>query len=131
MQKAIQPFKGLFFISFDLKIETSVWSAVADKEESEGWKHPRTECGYSHPERLNTHCIFLKANSTSHTVSEIITEKKITAHSTFIRAKAVMTTEYQSISCARIPSFVFSFSYLFLDTVFLCHRQCLQSLAGT
>lgn len=39
MQKAIQPFRGLFFISFDLKIETSVWSTVTDKEESEGWKH--------------------------------------------------------------------------------------------
>lgn len=38
MQRAIQPFRGLFFISFDLKIETSVWSTVADKEESEGWK---------------------------------------------------------------------------------------------
>lgn len=61
---------------------------------------------------------FEKANSTSHTVSEIITEKKNSTHSTFIRAKAVMTTEYQSISCAHIPSFIFSFSYLFLDTVF-------------
>lgn len=29
-----------------------------------------------------------------------------------------MTTEYQSISSAHIPSFSFSFSYLFLDTVF-------------
>lgn len=38
MQRAIQPCRGLFFISFDLKIETSVWSTVADKEEREGWK---------------------------------------------------------------------------------------------
>lgn len=38
MQKAIQAFRDLFFISFDLKIETSVWSTVADKEESDGWK---------------------------------------------------------------------------------------------
>lgn len=29
-----------------------------------------------------------------------------------------MTAEYQSISCAHIPRFIFSFSYLFLDTVF-------------
>lgn len=35
MQEALQPFRGLFLISFDLKIETSVWSPVADKEESE------------------------------------------------------------------------------------------------
>lgn len=118
MQKAIQPFRGLFFISFDLKIETSVWSTVADKEQSEGWKHTWTECGYSHPERLNTHCIFSKANSTSHTVSEIIKEKKNTTQSTFIRAKAVMTTEYQRISSAHIPSFIFSFPYLFLDAIF-------------
>lgn len=29
-----------------------------------------------------------------------------------------MTTEYQSVSRAHIPSFIFSFSYLFLDAVF-------------
>lgn len=29
-----------------------------------------------------------------------------------------MTTEYQSIRCVHIPGFIFSFSYLFLDTVF-------------
>lgn len=39
MQKAIQPFRGLFFISIDLRIETSVWSAVTNKQEREGWKH--------------------------------------------------------------------------------------------
>lgn len=58
MQEAIQPFRDLFLISFDLKIETSVWSTVADKEETEGWEPTCTECGYSHPEWLNTHCIF-------------------------------------------------------------------------
>ena len=29
-----------------------------------------------------------------------------------------MTTEYQRISSAHIPSFIFSFPYLFLDTIF-------------
>lgn len=40
-----------------------------------------------------------------------------TPRSTFISTKAVMTAEYQSIRCAHIPSFIFSFSCLFLDTV--------------
>lgn len=61
---------------------------------------------------------FFKANSTIHIVLEIITEKKNTTHSTFIRANAVMTTEYQRISSAHIPSFIFSFPCLFLDTIF-------------
>lgn len=118
MQKAIQPFRGLFFISFDLKIETSVWSTVTDKEESEGWKHSRTECSYSHPERLDTHRLFFKRQIPQVTISEILAEKRNTTHSTFRQAKAIRTTEYQTISCAHIPNFIFSFPYLFLDPVF-------------
>lgn len=73
---------------------------------------------------------FLKANSTSHTASEIITQKNIT-HSTFISAKAVVTAEYQSVRCAatsRMSQFHLQFLLFVSRHCSFCHRQCLQSL---
>lgn len=32
MYKAIQSFRGLNFVSFDMNTETTVWSAVPDKK---------------------------------------------------------------------------------------------------